>query len=405
MVNSADAVSRASTTMAPEQRALLCCARSSLDDASRQRLRAIAAEGLDGRMLVAEAGRHGVSTLLSRHIREVFPPGKADELVEELRADVHATVVASLAAAAELAALVSALKDARVPVLAIKGPISAMLCYGDLGVRRYGDLDLLIRPSDLPSARRCVEARGYAPRFALTDAWQARLVRTQSELGFLHADGRRAVDLHWRLLPPRFSFVPDDVGPFARRASVRIGSDDVPTLGLEATLLFLLLHGIKHDWERLSWLCDVAELLRRHPELDWNEVMQWSSAPGRRRLIDVGLALVHGLLDAPVPMSVLARAERDPAVHRIAATLARKLFTAPGAPPSWLPRSIFSMQLLLAMERPSDRLRFVHDVVFRPTPLEWRAVPLPPALAPVFYLVRPARLFWKHVWPGRATAA
>jgi hypothetical protein len=266
-----------------------------------------------------------------------------------------------------------------------------------LGLRRYGDLDLLIRPSDLPAARGCLEARGYVPRFALTEAWQARLVRTDSELGFLHADGRRAVDLHWHLLPSGYSFAPDGEGPFARRGSVRIGSENVPTLGLEATLLFLLLHGIKHDWERLSWLSDVAELLRRHPELDWSEVIHWSSATGRSRIVDVGLGLVHSLLEAPVPVSVLARGERDPAVQRIAATLARKLFAPRRATRSWLPRSIFSMQLLLAMERPWDRLRFIHDVVFRPTPLEWCVLTLPASFAPLFYLVRPARLFWKHV--------
>jgi hypothetical protein len=44
----------------------------------------------------------------------------------------------------------------------------------------------------------------------------------------------------------------------------------------------------------------------------------------------------------------------------------------------------------------SDRARFLHDVVLRPTPLEWKAVPLSVAAAPLHYLVRPARLLVKH---------
>ena len=53
------------------------------------------------------------------------------------------------------------------------------------------------------------------------------------------------------------------------------------------------------------------------------------------------------------------------------------------------------------MQRTSDRLHFLHDTVWRLTPLEWRAVALPHVLAPLHYFVRPVRLLWKHVGPGR----
>ena len=56
------------------------------------------------------------------------------------------------------------------------------------------------------------------------------------------------------------------------------------------------------------------------------------------------------------------------------------------------------------MERASDRLRFLHDVLLRPTPLEWEAVPLPPSLAPLYYLVRPMRLLWKYARASRPAA-
>jgi hypothetical protein len=35
-------------------------------------------------------------------------------------------------------------------------------------------------------------------------------------------------------------------------------------LPLEDVLLFLCLHGFKHGWERVGWICDVTELLRVH---------------------------------------------------------------------------------------------------------------------------------------------
>jgi hypothetical protein len=381
----------------PERQALLCCARVQLDEASRRQLHALLAGPIDLRALAGLARRHGLGALVARHVPADATDGGAGDALAELRAEARQRALASLALAAELVAVLAALRAAGVTALAIKGPVSAALAYGDLGLRAFADLDLLVAPADVAAAAACLEARGYLPRFALPPAWRARLVRSDSELLFEGPGGGRPVDLHWSLLPRGYSFTPAADGVFARRRTVRIGPDHVPTLAVEPTLLFLLLHGIKHDWRSLAWLCDVAELVRRHPGLDWDAVAAWSSESGRRRLIDVGLALAHGLLGAPVPEPVLARGRAERAVARIAAVLARRLFSAGAGPP----RTIFSYPYLMAMSRPADRLRFLHDVALRPTPHEWRAFPVPIALAPVHYLVRPLRLLWKHGRPRR----
>jgi hypothetical protein len=227
-------------------------------------------------------------------------------------------------------------------------------------------------------------------------------VRTGSELLFRHADGRRLVDVHWSLLPRGYSFTPRADGLFARHQHVRIGTAQIPTLAVEPTLLFLLLHGMKHDWESLGWLCDVSELLRRHRDLDWDAVLAGSAARGPRRFVDIGLALASSVLGAAVPEQVLRRGQRDPAVAEVVAEIERRLHaTVRGPEPSLFARSM-GLLYYRAMELRSDRLRFLHDVVFRPTPLEWRAVPLPSRLAALHYLVRPVRLIWKHAGPGRA---
>ena len=46
-------------------------------------------------------------------------------------------------------------------------------------------------------------------------------------------------------------------------------------------------------------------------------------------------------------------------------------------------------------ERWSDRARYVL-AMGRPTIRDWRYLPLPEPLAPLYYLVRPARLFIEH---------
>jgi len=165
---------------APAQRALLSCARVDLDEAARQELRALVRDGLDLGGLVREARRHGLSALVSRHLADVAPEGAPGAWRAELRADAQRAAVASLAAAADLGTLLGGLRSAGVTALAIKGPVSAALCYGDLGLRAFSDLDLLVAPEEAAAAAAHLEARGYVPRFALSPAWRARLVRSDS---------------------------------------------------------------------------------------------------------------------------------------------------------------------------------------------------------------------------------
>jgi hypothetical protein len=381
----------------PELRALLCCARSQLNEPARTELAELVATGLDADGLMRAAEAHGLVPLLARHLLGELAADGPPELRARARAGARASAIWSFALAAELIDVLAALHGAGIAALAIKGPVSAALCYGDIGARAFSDLDLLIAPTEVERAASVLAARGYTPQLPFDPRLFGRLVQLDSELLFRHADGRRLVDLHWGLLRRGYSFSPGDDGPFAVRQSVCVDAGQVSTLGTEATLLFLLLHGMKHDWSRLSWLCDVAELLRRNRELDWDALLAWSAPAGRRRFIDIGLLLAHALLDAPVPAEALRRGNADSGVERFATELARRLLREDDlAAPGSLRANSIGLAYFRAMVSPRDRLRFLHDVALRPTLHEWNAVPLPPALAPLHYLTRPVRLALKH---------
>jgi hypothetical protein len=274
-----------------------------------------------------------------------------------------------------------------------------VLCYGDVGLRVFTDLDVLVREADAPALGEVLAARGYVSHLSLERAQQRWLMQSDNELMWRHPDRLRLVDVHWSLMPRGYSFTPDDTGPFSARSTVRLGALRVPTLGLEATLLFLLLHGMKHDFDALGWLCDIAELIRSSPALDWDAVLAWSSPRGRRRFVDIGLMLVHELLEAPVPGRVLARGRADSQVARFALELGRGLFRTESGHGTAL-EAAFGLAYFRAMALRSDRLRYVHDTLLRPTSHEWQAVPLPEALRPLYYLIRPARLLVKYLRPG-----
>jgi hypothetical protein len=96
-------------------------------------------------------------------------------------------------------------------------------------------------------------------------------------------------------------------------------------LAPEDLLIVLCVHGSKHVWESLKWVCDVAELLHSHQHLDWSRIFSSASTWRCRRMVYMGLSLAHLVLDAPLPVTVLARLSADPDVqmfsHRMPSTL------------------------------------------------------------------------------------
>jgi hypothetical protein len=182
-----------------------------------------------------------------------------------------------------------------------------------------------------------------------------------------------------------------------RLVRVPLGPCEVSTLGFVDNLLFLCTHGIKHNWGSLSWLVDVAELVRRQPDLDWDFVRRWSRVPGRRRPVQLGLHLAHRLLEAPVPAEVLADADRDPEVAALVGVVrAGFLLAAADTSPQGLWAGTVGSVWFRGMERWPDRLRHLHEWVLMPRPPDWEWLRLPAWTAPVYYAVRPLRLLLKH---------
>jgi hypothetical protein len=94
----------------------------------------------------------------------------------------------------------------------------------------------------------------------------------------------------------------------------------------EDLLLLLCVHRAKHYWSKLGWICDVAELLRAHPRLNWPAVLLQAKQSGARRMLFLGLFLAHELLGAKLPEEAGKEIESDIVVPRLADKVQARLF-------------------------------------------------------------------------------
>jgi hypothetical protein len=332
------------------------------------------------------AQEHRLLPMLFPRLAEMgatVPPAISARLeIEYRRNALH-----SLANAAELISILGEFERASVRAIPFKGIVLALSVYGDLAARQAGDLDLLIHHDDLPRAAPMLFARGYSLLTPIDPEGAPTI--PNFEYSFERPADGMVVELRWRLQMTLPGFDRelglDWVWPSHR--TLTLAGAQVPCMSPERTLLVLCLHGTKHVWSRLLWICDVARLLASSPELNWDRVLSEARKTGLLRALAVGTILAHGVCAADVPEKILRRFEADRSALGVAQHVQETLFTAPGR----LPKS--RMPYYIRMLDFRDRVRYVGSGDFlRPVAKDREFIALPRLLHPLYYLIRPIRM-------------
>ena len=378
----------------PEHELLLRCARVELPPRDRDRIATLLSRDLSWDQVLHDASFHGLTPLLHRHLGSALKDACLEPVRRTLRMESLQILAWNMRLVAELSSLQNVFREEGIPLLCLKGPALAATAYGNLKLRPFLDLDLLVQRADAPRAYEQLVRRGYTPRLQLSAAWRKVLFRTRWVLEFCRDDPYTMVEVHWELLSRGYSFTPTVDALWERAEPVLVDDTKVLTLGREDHLLYVCLHAAKHAWERLSWIVDVAELIRRKPGIDWDRLLEMPRVRSARRQLQISLILAARLLEAPVPAEVLRRFPKDRQVDELAERVIQEKLLAHDRPAE--PSVSFPWKSLYykAIETRRDKLWFMHEALLRPTPREWRLLPLPALLAPAYYLIRPFRLLW-----------
>lgn len=188
------------------------------------------------------------------------------ELARRIREVARRERIATLGMARALHQATDALTAAGVRVLSFKGLALAAQAHGDFAARGSGDLDLLVAPSEIASARAALAEAGWTPDSSYpapgpTWAWR-HTTRNYYEVA-LHGWGL-SIDLHWHLGLARSAAPPFDT-LWNRRAMVTVGGRDVATLAVADAWRHSAMHAAKDEWASLRSLVDVR-LLGDHVE-------------------------------------------------------------------------------------------------------------------------------------------
>ena len=376
-----------SATLSREAALLLQCARVTLPAEARERIARLAGEPVDWARFLAIATNHGLMPLAYEHLNAVAADALPKPVLVDLWKWRERTARRNAAMATELAGILADLESAGIDAIPYKGPALAQSLYGDVGLRQFGDLDLLLMPADVLRAKACLLARGYAPQYPLAPAVEAAFLRARAQyhLSVVHEARAIMVELHWKTDPDTAVEPIEDAAWWEGLHRAPLAGREVLAFSPAELLLILLVHGSKHRWSSLGWLVDVAELLRGDRGIDWHGIATRAASLRCERRVGLGLRLAQRWLDAPIP-EALRRLAEIPAVIKSCDAIEREGVGSEAANET-------AVAMLRANLRLYDTLgqRFAHLVstVASPSLVEWSRWPLPRAL---FFLYPPLRL-------------
>lgn len=372
------------------------------DRAPTESLRPLLRRKIDWQLLLRTAEAHGTLPLLYWHLNEangdVVPAAVWSALHEAFRRNAGL----NLWRTGELLRLLDLLEARGIVAIPFKGPSLAAYAYGSLSLRRFFDLDLLVRSADLPAAGEVLRGEGYVSGLGLPPDRQRSYLEAIGQLPFWRPGDASLVELHTRLMPRHYHF-PLGVDELSRRLEpFALQGRQVRVLAAEDLLLVLCAHGAKHLFALLCWVADVAALLTHRPAPDLGLALERARGMRCERIVLLGLRLAYDLLGQPPPPDVERALHADAAAGQLAAQVWRRLVRGGGAgAPEGVREALFHLR---SRERFRDGAAYALSLALQPAEADWEWVALPPAASFLYYVLRPVRLAGKYGFGGLVSA-
>lgn len=373
-------------TLPPEFRLLLFSCRLETGEAIDDEIRSLLEGVLDWDRLIEWAVWHEVGPLLHRTLARVAPDLVPSAIAYALRVNYEGWVEHAQNLSRELHRVLEGLDKGGVPAIPFKGPAVAHSAYGDMALRPFRDLDFLLHPGDVDRALGLLETLEYVRPEILSPKRDLLFRRYACQYRIPRVDAKVWIEPHSALAQRTFAIDLDYAGLWERAALRDIGGYKATCLAPRDELLVLCTHGFREQWRRLKWVCDIAEIVRANPAMDWDALSREARAVGCARIVRLGLILARDLLDAPVPSHIIGKPDRslNQLIDEVHVGLFEEKIIGSEV---WTPTAFY----LRGRERLRDKARYILRTLLAPRPAIIEEIRLPESLYWAYYPVR-----WVH---------
>ncbi len=284
----------------------------------------------DSDRLLALAIQNGVETLLEDGIPPELLPGWR----EKLNPLLNQRKLKNLSLLGEFLRLQRCFQKEGIPVVGFKGPLLAYQLFGDVSKRSFCDLDLLVQPEHLEIAANLLQVWGY-------QTFQTKGIPENGDRYLVNTSRGTFIDLHSALNPSYYP-IPLDYEQLWKNL-ICIDLQGIPVLAFppETLLILLCVHGTKDNWQQLKWICDIVQLLKKYPDLDWDFIFKFAGDFRIRQALNLGVNLCQAVFDISDSVPKTPNLKASFIQRNLVSHIVTRLLTQPNYPPSLLENVLF----------------------------------------------------------------
>jgi hypothetical protein len=373
---------------------LLACSSARLSGTGADRIKTLVTENINWADLIRIAAPHGLLPLLHHNLNLVCEDRVPPRTLAQLGRYHESVAQRNTIHAGELFNLLDLLEANHIPAIPFKGPTLGLFAYGDLSLREFTDLDIVVHESDLWRTWDVLTRHGYVPE----DGGGALAERRPLPPGGKHwafkSKNRLTLEIHWRFIEKSFGSQLEPADVWSSVRSSTLSGRSLQVIPPEQMLVLLSMHLASHLWRRLNWICDIAAIVNSKPDIDWELLLRTARRVGCERILSVSLLLSKNLLGSYLPRHVDEKFSKDEASALIVQEVRDRLVTETKLE-YWRIDSV--RYAIIQRERQKDRFQaFITNVLrkvsLRPNRADAESLRLPASLSFLHYITRPIRL-------------
>jgi hypothetical protein len=288
----------------------------------------------------------------------------------------------------ELIKVMKLLEANAIEAIAFKGPALAQQAYGNITLRQYVDLDILVDEADLQRALNALKTQEYT----LDEALFQKVIDAPSIFHdvTLSAKNSIQIELHWKLFSDEFQTNIETLNIKENLDEVELLNHKLKSFQKEVLILYLSIHGAKHNWERVEWLVDIVRFIEKNG-IDWEKLTELMHKTRTSKIMLSTLYLCHKVLGFELPSSIsqalaqtqILKLSKDFEAlfyHRFRDSLDVKVQT-----------KVISKIQYDILEGYKSKLLFIASLL-KPTDIDFQSISLPKPLHFLYYFLRPLNI-------------
>jgi hypothetical protein len=280
----------------------------------------------------------------------------------------------------ELIKIMKSLEENDIKAIAFKGPTLAQLAYGDITLRQYVDLDILVEKEEIFKIESLLKDK-YKRALKLTSSQENIWFKYAHDLGLVHENGVN-IEFHWLMFDSNHPINLSKIDFFKESIKTVISNQNINTISNEKLLVYLCIHGSKHLYERIEWVCDIDRFIKTQ-KIDWEKVEDIIKNDNSKRFFLLGLFLTKLLYNTYLGKNY--EKEYDKKYEFIAS----HIFDTWNNKQKLDNKNNIKYMLRLFVSK-SDKLKYINKIYFKPTFSEYWYMNFP---KPLYFLYYPLRQY------------